>query len=134
METRKIKRNELEFEIVTHRDKDENSNWYYTTIKISDSEGNYVRYADSPTMTTSYIQSAKIGTQKLYRNYNDELVKCGRGKLSKATFNSLSKLLYKIDTLFGDKSFDGFGNIGSIQTGVVLTYGYCGVRHSVGGI
>lgn len=129
-ETKTLKTNELEFDIVKHIYE---PNIYHTTITIRDKEGNYVEYVDSTYKEHSYISRAKVCGQVLYRNeYSNNLTKLGRGRISKNSFNKLNELLQKIDKLYGDTSFKGFENIGSIQTGVILTYGFCGVRH-IGG-
>lgn len=126
-ETRTLKVDGLKFDITKHIYE---PNVYYTTITIIDEEGNYVEYTDSSYKSHSYIMRAKVCGQVLYRNeYRHDLVKLGRGRISRNTFDKLNELLQKVDKLYGDTSFDGFENIGSIQTGVILTYGFCGVRH-----
>lgn len=126
-ETRTLKVDGLKFDITKHIYE---PNVYYTTITIIDEEGNYVEYTDSSYKAHSYIMRAKVCGQVLYRNeYRHDLVKLGRGRISRNTFDKLNELLQKVDKLYGDTSFDGFENIGSIQTGVILTYGFCGVRH-----
>lgn len=129
-ETRTLNKDELKFDIVKHVYE---PNLYYTTITISDEEGNYVEYTDSSYKSHSYIKRAKVCGQVLYRNdYIHDLTKLGRGRISRNAFNKLNELLQRIDKLYGDTSFNGFENIGSIQTGVILTYGFCGVKHKRG--
>lgn len=129
-ETKTLKADGLEFNIVKHIYEPD---FYYTTITISDKDGNYVDYADSTYKEHSYINRAKVCGQVLYRNgYSHNLTKLGRGRISKNSFNKLNELLQKIDKLYGNTSFKGFENIASIQTGVILTYGFCGVRHERG--
>lgn len=129
-ETKTLKTNGLKFDIVKRTDE---SDFYYTTITISDKDGNYVEYVDTTYKAHSYINRAKVCGQVLYRNgYSHNLTKLGRGRISKNSFNKLNELLQKIDKLYGNTSFKGFENIASIQTGVILTYGFCGVRHERG--
>ncbi len=129
-ETKTLKTNGLKFDIVKRTDEPD---FYYTTITISDKDGNYVEYVDTTYKAHSYINRAKVCGQVLYRNgYSHNLTKLGRGRISKNSFNKLNELLQKIDKLYGNTSFKGFENIASIQTGVILTYGFCGVRHERG--
>ena len=129
-ETRILNKDGLKFDIVKHTDEPD---FYYTTITISDKDGNYVEYVDTTYKAHCYINRVKVCGQVLYRNeYRQSLTKLGRGRISKNSFNKLNELLQKIDKLYDDTTFKGFESIASLQTGVILTYGFCGVRHERG--